>query len=99
MALSSKVRPGAEAQLFEAASWYQDEEPGSTLWLELLDEFEAVLTLLREHPESSPVYEGRVRRALLSRFPYGIYYVIEPTEVVVVSFLAMRLERGPKSHP
>jgi plasmid stabilization system protein ParE len=96
MPLSSKVQPLAEARLYQAASWYQDEEPASLLWLELFDEFEAVLVLVREHPESSPVYEGLVRRALLRRFPYAIYYVVEPNEIVVINFLAMQLERGPE---
>ena len=92
--MRSVVRPKAEASLYAAASWYQDQEPGSTLWLDLLDEFESVLARVTEHPESAPVYEGTIRRALLRRFPYALYYVIERDEVVVVTFLAMRLERG-----
>lgn len=92
--MRSVVRPKAEAKLYAAAAWYQDEEPNSTLWLELLDEFDAVVAGLREYPESAPIYEGRVRRALLKRFPFAVYYVVEPTEIVVVTFLAMKLERG-----
>lgn len=91
---STTVHATAEAALYEAASWYQDEEPSTTLWLELFDELEAVLGLLRQHPESGRVYKGRVRRALLSRFPYAIYYVVEGDEIIVINFLAMRLERG-----
>jgi plasmid stabilization system protein ParE len=92
--MRSVVRPKAEANLYAAVSWYQEEEPGSTLWLDLIDEFESVLARVSEHPESAPVYEGTIRRALLRRFPYAIYYVIEGEEVVVITFLAMRLERG-----
>lgn len=77
MRLQPIIRPTAEANLYAAASWYQDEEPRSSLWLELLDEFEAVVAQLCEYPESAPVYEGRIRRALLRRFPYAVYYVIE----------------------
>ncbi|HEX7480156.1 MAG TPA: type II toxin-antitoxin system RelE/ParE family toxin [Polyangiales bacterium] len=92
--MRSVVRPKAEANLYAAASWYQDEEPGSSLWIDLLDEFERVVAFVCEHPESAPVYEGRIRRAFLKRFPYAIYYVVESEEIVVVTFLAMRLERG-----
>lgn len=92
--MRSVVRPQAEANLYAAASWYQDEEPGSTLWLDLLDEFESVVARVSEHPESAPVYEGVIRRALLRRLPYAIYYVVEDDEIVVVTFLAMKLERG-----
>ena len=87
--MRSVVRPKAEANLYAAASWYQDEEPGSSLWMDLLDEFESVVAYVREHPLSIPIYEGNVRRALLKRFPYAIYYVVEPEEIVVVTFLAM----------
>jgi hypothetical protein len=63
--MRSVVRPPAEANLYAAARWYQDEEPGSTLWLDLLEEFESVVARVSEHPESAPVYEGAIRRALL----------------------------------
>jgi plasmid stabilization system protein ParE len=92
--LQPVVRPKAEAHLYAAASWYQEQEPGSSLWLELLDEFEAVLDQLCAYPDSAPIYEGRIRRALLRRFPYAVYYVIEDEQVVVVTFLAMKLEQG-----
>ena len=94
MALRSLVRPKAEAALYTAAGWYQDEEPHLALWLDLLDEFDEVLAQVCEYPEIAPVYEGAIRRALLNRFPYAIYYVIEPEQIVVVRFLAMDLELG-----
>jgi plasmid stabilization system protein ParE len=94
MSLRSLIRPAAEAALYTAASWYQDEEPDVPLWLDLIDEFHQVVDLVCEHPESAPIYEGNVRRALLSRFPYAIYYVIESEQIVVLRFLAMKLELG-----
>jgi plasmid stabilization system protein ParE len=94
MSLRSIVRPTAEAALYAAAGWYQDSEPDASLWLELLDEFNDVVVRVCEYPESAPVYEGHVRRALLKRFPYAIYYVIEHEHIVVLRFLAMSLELG-----
>jgi plasmid stabilization system protein ParE len=88
------IRPKAEANLYAAASWYQDQEPGSSLWLELLGEFDVVVSQLCAYPESAPVYEGRIRRALLRRFPYALYYLIEDEQIVVITFLAMKLEQG-----
>jgi len=85
------IRSKAEANLYAAASWYQDQEPGSTLWVELLAEFDAIVSQLRAFPESAPVYEGRVRRALLRRFPYAL---IKDQQIVVITFLAMKLELG-----
>jgi plasmid stabilization system protein ParE len=94
MALRSLIRPKAEAALYAAAGWYQDEEPGSSLWLDLLDEFNDVVAQVCEHPASGPVYEGDVRRVLLRRFPYAVYYAIESEQIVVLRFLAMSLELG-----
>lgn len=94
MALRSLIRPKAEAALYTAAGWYQDTEPDVPLWLDLLDEFDEVVAQICEYPESAPVYEGKIRRVLLSRFPYAIYYVVEPAQIVVVRFLAMDLELG-----
>jgi len=94
MALRSLIRPKAEAALYTAAGWYQDKEPDVPLWLDLLDEFDEVVAQVCEYPESAPVYEGEIRRVLLSRFPYAIYYIVEPVQIVVVRFLAMDLELG-----
>jgi hypothetical protein len=57
MSLRSIVRPTAEAALYAAAGWYQDSAPDSSLWLELLDEFNDVVVRVCEYPESAPVYE------------------------------------------
>jgi plasmid stabilization system protein ParE len=94
MTLRSVIRPKAEEALYAAAAWYQEQEPDFTLWLDLVDEFNDVVAHVCERPEGAPVYEGNVRRALLRRFPYAIYYVIEPEQIVVLRFLAMRLEIG-----
>jgi hypothetical protein len=31
------------------------------------------------HPESHPVVRHSIRRALLRRFPYCVFYVVEPS--------------------
>jgi hypothetical protein len=60
----------------------------------LLGEFDVVVSQLCAYPESAPVYEERIRRALLRRFPYALYYLIEDEQIVVITFLAMKLEQG-----
>ena len=96
MALASAVTPDAAAQLFVAAQWYDEREPDSTLGLELIAEFDQVLELICENPELFPVYDGAVRRALLHRFPFAIYYEQEVARIVVLTFLAMSQEQGPR---
>ena len=96
MALASVITPDAAVQLFVAAAWYEEREPDATLALELIAEFDDVLEFVCENPEMFPVYDGAVRRALLHRFPYAIYYEREADRIVVLTFLAMSQEQGPE---
>ena len=55
-----------------AFTWYEERRPG------LGHDFEAALAatlaLLRQAPEAGPPVHRDVRRVLLPRFPYAIYY-------------------------
>jgi hypothetical protein len=95
MALPPVITPDAAAQLFIAAQWYDEREPDSSLGLELIAEFDEVLEFICERSEMFPVYDGTIRRALLHRFPYAIYYEYEADRIVVLTFLAMSQEQGP----
>jgi hypothetical protein len=94
MAFASVITPDGAAQLFVAAQWYDEREPDSTLGLELIAEFDGVLEFICERPEMFPVYDGTIRRALLHRFPFALYYEQEADRVVVLTFLAMSQEQG-----
>jgi len=56
---------------------------------------DAAAQLLVAAPEMFPEYDGAVRRALLNRFPYAIYYESDADRIVVLRFLAMSQERAP----
>jgi hypothetical protein len=89
------VSPAARGDLAKAAEWYEQREPGSSIPLELFDEFDEMVSLIGERPEAFPRFDDDVRRAVLKQFPYGIYYTIEPDRVVVLYFIAMAQEQGP----
>jgi len=67
-----RFRAEAFADVAEAFSWYQERRPG--LGWEFDADLDAILALLRQVPEAGPVVHRHVRRALLHRFPYSIYY-------------------------
>jgi plasmid stabilization system protein ParE len=92
MTLRPHVNPEAEEDLTTAALWYTDQDPERDLDAELLQEFTEVLERVCENPAIFPVYDGSVRRALLRRFPYGIFYEVEPDRVVVLAFVHMKRE-------
>lgn len=47
-------------------------------------ELESLYSSILEYPELYPTVHKNVRRALLQRFPYSVFYVIEPETVLIV---------------
>jgi len=64
----------AEADLTDAYAWYRDR--GQSVASDFLTSLESVLETLEHHPESFPEVHNRVRRALMRRFPYAVFYVL-----------------------
>lgn len=85
MTLRLLVRPEAEADLSAAYGWYESKR--LNLGNEFLAEVEDCFARIAELPESFPQLYGRYRRALMRRFPYQIFYVIEPRFISVVAVL------------
>jgi len=67
------VRPEAESDLREAYRWYEGQRPG------LGDDFllcvDAALSAIQANPLAFPAIHQEVRRVLVRRFPYGVFYV------------------------
>lgn len=86
------VRDAAEADILDAALLYEQRSPG--LGREFLDAVDATLTEIVAMPERYPVVRGEARRALLRRFPYGVYFVASPKLVQVIA--CMHARRDPR---
>jgi len=78
-----------------AVGWYKDQRAG--LGEEFLGAVEASFDAIQEFPEMFAPLHGEVRRAVVSRFPYAVFYRIEPKRVVVLAVLHMA--RDPKLWP
>jgi plasmid stabilization system protein ParE len=85
MTLEVRLRPEAEQDLADAAAWYQEQRAG--LGLEFLQEAQVVLSSIAERPLSYQVVHRAARRALLRRFPFGVFYRVEPSRIVVIGIL------------
>ena len=85
MTVEVRLRPEAEQDLVDSANWYQNQRSG--LGLEFLEEAQAVLSSIAERPLSYPIVHRTARRALLHRFPFGVFYVIEGEQAVVIGIL------------
>lgn len=77
------IWPEADAEVAEAASWYEGKRAG--LGAEFLDAFDAATDKLRRQPYLYAPILRDARRVLLQRFPYDVIYEIHGDEVVVLS--------------
>lgn len=83
MTLPMVFRPVAQAEFDAAAAWYEGQQPG--LGNDFVAEVQQVFDTIANHPERYPIADGDVREALVSRFPYCIYYRVKPDRVVVIA--------------
>ena len=76
--------PDAEAELIEAAQFYERRVPG--LGGQFLAAIDVAVGVIQQAPQRWRVLEADVRRYLLPRFPYAIYYRALPGELRILAF-------------
>ena len=86
------LEPEARADLAEAFVWYEDQRPG--LGSEFLAEVARVLENIERGPDAHAIIRGQTRRALVRRFPYAVFYVVDPSIVAVTAVMHGR--RDPR---
>ena len=97
MAFRLKFSTRALREIGEAQEWYELQSPG------LGEEFLAAMELQLKRLEQAPLLYAEVipsvRRALLPRFPYGLFYVVRENLVHVLAVLhdARNPSRWPKT--
>ena len=79
------IRPEAQADIKEAVSWYESQEPGLGIRFKL--EARTAIRRIGVNALMFPAIDERVRRALLSSFPYAVYFTVEAKEVVIRAVL------------
>lgn len=73
----------AEADLGEAFDYYEGQLSG--LGRELVSTLEQQLERIVENPSQYQVRYRGVRRAVMQRFPYAVFYLVEGEAVVVLA--------------
>jgi plasmid stabilization system protein ParE len=82
----------AERDVEEAAFWCEQQREG--LGVEFVLELDAALERVETAPRQFPEIEHRVRRALLRRFPYAVYFVLDEQSVGVFAVLHQSRDPG-----
>lgn len=86
-------KPIAEIEVAAAFHAYEQEREG--LGAGFLDELHRIESHLSLNPALYQRVEGDVRRAVLRRFPYGLFYVVDGAQVSVLA--CWHLHRQPPS--
>ena len=81
-------RRAAIADLIAAARWYEREALG--LGRALLDAVDEAARAAAAAPEQYPVVRDDIRRVIVRRFPYGVFYRVVAGQVVVIACLHLR---------
>lgn len=88
------VRVDAQAELDEAAGWYERRRPG--LGIEFVRAVEVALEAIAEAPESSPRWQAGYpyRRYVLRRFPFVVFFTAEGAGIQIVAFAHAKRRPG-----
>lgn len=89
--MSLRVGPEARLEILETARWYEEREAG--LGTKFIAELDKALKRLELGPERYQVLYREMRRALMRRFPYAIYFEPEGADIVVFAVLHQRQDR------
>ena len=90
MARLRRVSLSAQARrdLRKAYDWYEEQAPG--LGPRFVRMFVQAVDVASERPTSFPEVEGDVRRVILSKFPFGVFFRIVDDVVRVVRVIDLR---------
>jgi plasmid stabilization system protein ParE len=83
----------ARNELDDAYSWYESQQLG--LGDNFLEQVEKTLTRICQVPESYPAVYRDVRRSIVRRFPYTIYYRVISSRMIITA--VFHGNRDPKS--
>jgi len=83
-----RLTPEAELDLDEAYSWYQAQRPG--LAADFLAAVGTCIASIRRRPEAYQLVDPTMRRALLRRFPYAVFYQVGAVVDVTDNFAVER---------
>ena len=85
------VSPRAEEEALRAARWYEERSQG--LGVAFLETLEQTLAGIVENPLRFPLVHQSFRRALMKRFPYGVFFRVRGEQIRISA--TVHLSRDP----
>ena len=93
MSLALIVQPSAKRDIAEAAAYYAQYGKVEA-FITALDQ---ALAQIADRPLMYPIVYEDVRRALVRRFPYSVFFIVERTRAIVLA--VHHQHRDPASRP
>ena len=85
MTHKSVFRPQADQEVQSARRWYEQRRPG--LGIEFANAIDEVVARISSNPLAFPTVHNETRRAVVRRFPYGIYFRVLEDEIVITAVM------------
>ncbi len=95
MAYRLTVSARAVREIGEAYEWYEEQVAG--LGHDFIETLEATFEVIVQSPRLYAEIQRGVHRALLSRFPYGVFYAMKGDIVSILG--VVHTSRDPRSWP
>ena len=92
MVYTLSIRKEAEADIAEAYQYYESCREG--LGSDFISCIDGAISKIHNNPKQFRAVLDKVRRALVRKFLYGIYYTIDENEIIVLAVVHAR--RNPK---
>lgn len=86
------VKLSAQHDIDEAFIWY--EKALDNLGFEFLLSLEAAIESIKRNPEHAGFIHKQIRSVALMRFPFSVYYIVEPNAVILLA--VFHHSRNPK---
>jgi len=87
------IHPEARVDLLDVFHWYQEQREGLGFDFKLcVDE---IMSSIQRNPFIYKTIFQNVRRAIIRRFPFGVFYIVDKNQVIVLAVIHAR--RAPDS--
>lgn len=86
------LREAAAEDIVDAQRWYEAQAPG--LGARFTSAIERTLALIESNPVAYQVVDDPIRRAVVRKFPYNVFYVPEEDHVVVLAVFHQAMDPG-----
>ena len=77
------IPPEVFAEIEVSANFYRTQNPG--LEILFLNEIEKALMKIQENPEMVPLIELNIRKFVVQKFPFTIFYEKYPQEILILA--------------